>query len=549
MKIGSTAALRACALIAALALVPVIPYAIWGYAGQDFEYHVTSWMGLRSAWLSGHLLPMWDPRANFGMGDTHLGMYPPGAMYAGALLSLLMPLRLVPAVFVWLATALSGATMYWASRDFVAQRDRLAAAALYMLSPYLITTALVRFAAGELLVQVLLPLILLYFYRVVWLDDRRALGLLAVLLGLSALTNVPESVALLYLMTIVAAICCWIQRAVGPMLRVLAAETIAGGVAAGYLAPLWEERSWINQPGLIRIDPSRLLLFMHSAAGAVEPLKLFKYSCWLFACVNLLVLVACWWRRTQPFCDAKAARTWSYLSTVAFFFQLPIALVLWRYLPHMALVAFPFRFLPVMGAAVPLLLLAEGTRRSLRMPAYAVMAALTLVPLLEHARTQATASTRMPGFAELEASWLSRGYEGMPEYVPVGASRPPGPMGLPLARPQSSACAVQDAVLRADGLDFNAQAGTQCPVWLAVYAYPYWRATDETGSPLPTSADRNSLLWVAVPPGNHRVSVVFAPLSITRTISGWVSLAVFLLAIGWWVRAGSTSSQRQSICA
>jgi hypothetical protein len=309
---------------------------------------------------------------------------------------------------------------------------------------------------------------------------------------------------------------------------------------------LWEERHWINQAGLIRIDPGRLLLFARSAGGAAEPLKLFKYSCWAFACVNLLLLLACWWKRTRPFCDAKAARTWSWLALVAFFFQLPIALVLWRYLPQMALVAFPFRFLPVMDAAVPLLLLAEGTRRSLRLPAYVVIAALTLVPLLEHARTQATASTRMPNFTQLEAGWSRSGYEGMPEFVPAGASRPPGPMGLPLATPQSSQCGVSDVVSRLDGLDFNAQAGVPCSVALAVYAYPYWRATDETGLLLATSADRNRLLSVALPSGNHHVRVVFAPRSTTRMASCWVSMAVILLAFWWWIRAGSTSSAHRS---
>jgi len=62
-----------------------------------------------------------------------------------------------------------------------------------MLSPYLVTTALVRFAAGELLVQMLLPLIMLFFYRVVWLQQPKAAWQLGAILGISWFTQLqPE---------------------------------------------------------------------------------------------------------------------------------------------------------------------------------------------------------------------------------------------------------------------------------------------------------------------------------------------------------------------
>ena len=550
MEMVDRRGLRAIGCIAALALLPIIPYVIYGYAGQDFEYHVTAWLGLRTAWMAGHLTPMWDPRANFGLGDIHLGMYPPGAMYFGGLLAMLMPLRFVPAFFVWIVAALSGGAMYWASRDFVVERDRLAAAALYMLSPYLVTTALVRFAAGELLVQMLLPLILLFFYRVVWLHDTRSVMLLGAVLGVSWFTNVPESVALFYLLLIVAAIFGAMQRSVLPVMLVVAAEVIAGVLAAFYLAPLWVERRWINEAGLVRVDPQRLLLFMPYTGRAVETLKVFKYSCWLFACVILLLVFLNWWKGSRPVAGANASRTWRYLAAVAFLFQLPMALVVWRHLPQMGLVAFPFRFLPVMGAAVPLVLLARGSGKVYRRLAYCLIAAMTLVPMLEHARTQATASTRMPPFAELEKRWMTQGYEGMPEFVPLGASRPSGPSENPSllvkGLDSGSNCSLRMVRVEADEMNFHATSDVPCQIQVPAYAYPYWRATVRDGSGLPQGFDVNHMLLVEVTPGENDVQLTFKPQSWIRTVSRLVSCFGWLAMLWFLFTVGMTASQRRS---
>ena len=296
---------KSIALIAALAVLPVLPYLLFGYAGQDFEFHVTSWMELRNAWLAGHLAPGWASHANFGLGDPHLVLYPPISFLIGGILSLLLTLQIAPAVYIWLALTLAGAAMYRASRLFVAEQDRLAAAILYMLSPYLVTTALVRFAAAELLVQAWLPFIFLYFYRSMWLKSRRATILLGVLLALSWLTNIPESLILLYSLLAVAGLCAWNQRSAAPLLRFIIAESIAGTLAAFYLLPLWFERRWINQVGLIRSDPRSLLLFMRRVSHGPETLKVFKYSCWLFAVAGFVLIVACVWKR----CSASEGRT------------------------------------------------------------------------------------------------------------------------------------------------------------------------------------------------------------------------------------------------
>ena len=331
-------AARRLMLIALLAMVPAIPYAALGYAGQDLPFHVCSWLDLRDGWLTGHLTPGWSAAANYGLGDPHLTFYPPVSYILGAALTLLLPLKLAPAAFVWIALVLSGSTMYAASKRFVADDDRLCAALLYMLGPYTVTTSLVRFAAAELLVQAWLPLIAMYFYDVAAIaktqearrSRSRSLLLLSLLLGLSWITNIPASIVLLYSLATAAILSALLKRSVRPALRLVVAEILAGALAAFHLAPVWRERPWIHPDTLLRIDPLQLLLFMPHYTFNDSPLLV---ACWIFLCVEAALAVACLRRRTLPLTAEPAVPIWATLAAASFFLQSPLAIPLWQHAP------------------------------------------------------------------------------------------------------------------------------------------------------------------------------------------------------------------------
>lgn len=189
--------IKAVAFILLLALLPAALFSINGYGGDDFRFHLPSWMELRDSWLSGQLWPAWASKGNFTLGDPRFCFYPPFSLVLGAALGLLLPLRFVPCAYMSLISFVSGISMYVASKRFISQDDRLLAALLYMLSPYLVTSQLMRFSVAELLVQAWLPLILLCFFDTAWGGNTRVV-LLGCLLGLSWLTDVPASIDLFY---------------------------------------------------------------------------------------------------------------------------------------------------------------------------------------------------------------------------------------------------------------------------------------------------------------------------------------------------------------
>ena len=523
---------RVLATLALLAVLPTLPFAIYGYAGHDLRLHVTSWMEMRSAWEHGIFTPGWAALANYNLGDPHFSFYPPFSFAVGALLSLLLPFRLAPAAFVWVAIFLSGLSMYHASGFFAFSGDRLKAAILYMGSPYLLLTAINRFAAAELLTMAWLPLILLYFYQAVWLGQRKAMALLGSLLALSWLTNIPASIVLAYALFIVAAIHAIRQRAFSPVLFYLGASSIGAALAAFRLAPTFFERKWVSSASVLRYDFRNFFLFIPLSR---LPLKGFELCCWLFACVEIVLIAVCAysWRRQRLV--KPAGEAFVHLAVVAFVFQLPISTFLWKSLPEFSFIGFPYRFLALLAAALPLVLLARNSPRALRGPAYVLMGLMALLPLLGYPRRGFQIEPRpYPRFAQAIAKFR-QGYPGMPEFVPANTTKPDAPVHLPPivaeAGETDSTCRVAVLSTASQVHVFSSTSVEPCRVRLALFFYPYWRAFDETGAKLATERTAAGLLSIRVPAGNHTVRVAFKAVSPLRTASAMVSIATTLLVV------------------
>jgi hypothetical protein len=471
---------------------------------------------MKDAWLGGQMIPGWAAKANFTLGDPHLALYPPVSLILGGLLCLLLPISIAPAAFVWLALVAAGLAMYLASEPFLSEDDRISAGVIYMLSPYMLTSALVRFAAAELLVLALLPLILLWFYRSVWQTDRRATIWLGCFLGLTWITNIPASIVLLYGLLPVAAACAWEQRSTKPVLRLMLAEGLAACLAAFLLLPIWFEQKWLNLSGLNVGNATRLyMLFVPDWPGG---LRLRKVIFLANACVAILVIAGCLWKRTRRLSEDNPVRTWFYLALASIFFQLPFTLVLWKYLPEFRFAQFPFRFLALTNASLP--------PRSLRKSAYALIAITALLPLLGYVWL-VLGYARVPSFSDVANGWEHIGYQSAREYLPVQLIHAPlvrmAPVSVVGDDPGSN-CRIVVQAQRLNEKVFTVDSRSSCQIRLAISYYPLWRAVDESGQSLPTQKDANGLLLVGVPSGKHTINVKFREASAPRIAGAAISL-------------------------
>jgi hypothetical protein len=523
---------RRVAAFAVIAFLPLISSIIFGYSGHDLPFHLGTWLDLRANWEAHTFFPAWASLANHTLGDARFCFYPPVSYLFAGVLSQVFPLRLVVGAYIWFALFGAGISMYVASREFAAERDRFAIACLYMLSPYLLVTALVRFAAAELLVQAWLPLIVACFVRSqLQVSPRRAWQAtlwLGLLLGLSWLTNLPASIVLAYVLAIASAWVAWRARSVAPLLRCAVAQAAGIGISAVRLVPAFLDKKWISSTQILAYD------FRQNFLIHPRPFLAFLVFCVLAAWLGAGLVVMAW--RTEQVRSTPPMMLLALLGSLAFLFEMPVSYPLWRYLPELAFVQFPFRFLSLTGVVTATLIVGVTQWRRFRKVSYTVAVAVAVAIAVGQQALNFMLHRSPAPIAETLAQ-MSSGYTGVPEYVPAGApegQRSEGRGNAELAATvatDDSACSVRVRDWKPARRVLETVGDQQCRVRLATFAFPYWHARSDDGAPLVNGADQNGWLLLDVPAGHHVISMVFDAETSARTLSRLLSCAVAFASI------------------
>ena len=150
-----------------------------------------------SQWHQGILYPRWAALAHWGYGEARFLFYPPASWTLGAALGTILPWKMVPAAYCWIALSLAGLSMYQLAREWLSPRDALFAAGFYAVNPYHLLIVYWRSAFAELLAAALLPLLLLAVLRLRDPGFRPVLWL-SVILAAAWLTNAPAAVMIHY---------------------------------------------------------------------------------------------------------------------------------------------------------------------------------------------------------------------------------------------------------------------------------------------------------------------------------------------------------------
>jgi len=527
---------RALWLIPLAALIAVAPLALGGPScGRDFSFHLQSWIDAAAQLRHGTLYPRWTFAAAYNSGEPRFTFYPPLSWELGGLLTLLLPFPAVPAVFSWMVLTLAGFTMHRLARMFASPSAALLAACLYLANPFMLFTVATRSAFGELMAAAFCPLLFAAL-----LSEQPSLWAIGASLALLWLSNVPAAILGTYLFALLAVVRLIQQTHARkpplPLLRTfLAGGAASFGFCAIYLLPALTERRLIHMgdafpPGMRPTD--NLLLHRILLAGRDDFLISTEHITAAMLAATLLALaLACFMARKESSATAPWSRAGVPVLTVTLavaFLMTFLSAALWRTLPALWAVQFPWRLLYVLGVCLALAF--AMALRKLQWRTTAALAALALTAALAvpamHLFHETCEAAALPS---AERATLLRHHTPEPtdEYVPaaasLGAYRPDNPPFWLAAQPDAYApgttpntidadpnalmpSAPPDAQLYATPLHFSITTRARAYLIVNLEGYPHWRVT-RNGETVPLLHRADGLIALAVPAGESAINI------------------------------------------
>ena len=464
------------------AFVAIVPQLLRGNScGHDFDVHLVSWLDCVNAWHHGILYPHWASSPNYGAGEPRFVFYPPLTWMLGAALGLVLPWNLAPIALTFLTLAATGLATRALALEALDDLPATLAGCAALFSGFALFTAYERSAFPEFAGGFWLPLVVLFamcdrpnspcpilsrFLRKggkPQTPDSQEAGVfnrvfngstapLALALAGAWLSNLPLGVMAGYLMAGVALLWALVRKSWAPLVRAAVAAALGLGLAAIYWLPAAFERNWVDIKQATQ-DPGYNFesnwLFAHNANPLLALHDEILHQVSWIAVSMIAVAVACiaigWLRGTLPIGKSSASRLWwiplAAIPAVVFFFLFPVSRPLWRLLPEMRFLQYPWRWLEAVEAPMAIFFVAAiwPSARRTRAAVLVVCGVAFLASTACAAKYFFQVCYPEDSVASVLVDYRAgAGFEGMYEYEPPGGDDSSIATGLP------DACLVSD---------------------------------------------------------------------------------------------------------
>jgi hypothetical protein len=534
------------------------------------HYHL-----LRAFWQctqEGDWLPRWAGLLDGGRGDAFFTFYPSLSYWLCVIamklagLNLIGALKFLTVLSFWLAQL----NAYLLARAFFNRKASLLVSVSYVLLPTFPLIALHRSFLPNALALSFVPLLLLGAHRL--LNERKGFLLFTLSLSAIILTHVITAYLCIWLLLFLTVSWLWrCSAGYQPALqRVLLACLAALALTCFFWLPQQLEMRWV-QVGLqlTQQDFTHHLLF--ARAPQDTPFRrtwaiLNEVVSWMTLLQTALafVLAAALWRIPLSNTQRSFYRWSICVAAFGLLIALPFSTSLWRVIPGLAFIQFPWRWQPLTAFAAAWLGALVWShwheltpwRRSLTLAfsALGIIGAL----LFSFGVIQAPADefTQRTLLSELnERSFAPLPFETTRElpdeikdlrlavtanqvfFRPHTADRmiyPPAQTygGLTILRGRGT---LLTQTLTNQRREFHLTAAEPLQVRVETYAYPHWMA-QLNGQPLPIQTEAQSgLMLLALPAGEHSLTLQFAPRWWPERMARGISLLAWLALMGWMV--------------
>jgi hypothetical protein len=355
------------------------------------------------------------------------------------------------------------------------------------------------------------------------------------------LVNLPSALLLTYFVALWLAIeIAWTRRA-KIILPVVVGGALGALLSGIYLLPAVLELRFIVVPENARSHFESNFLFQGSASWMRPGLRSVFDRMGLFpalaAAVALLVLLS--GRRARPPAADESAwvRLLATAAGVSLFFATPLSSPGWKLLPVLHEVNLPWRLLEPLGAAAAALSAAAAVSLSRRrdVPRLSRVAGLVVLgALFVLCGVLSDSVSAMNGSfpAALARASIERFARKEGYFLPKGARRAADLVEMPnLACDRPCRVRPQEWSPARRRLTVDAPGGTHLA--LTTYFFPGWsaRLEDSSSARLPVAAEPGTgRLLVAVPPGSHKIAIVFdgTPARTLGAVASALGVAIWL---------------------
>ena len=544
------------ALLVGLAATCVVtPMLFFGNtSGHDFLFHLASWMDVARQWHEGILYPRWAEWANWGFGEPRFVFYPPGSWIAGAALGSVFPWSVAPIIFIWLTLITSGITMWKLTCGWLPGLAPVFATVLYEVNPYHLVIVYQRSDFAELLAGSFLPLLIWAAVEVTGGRWNRV-SVLAASFAIIWLCDVPAGIVATYSLFLLLSVACVLRKSTTPLALGVIAMTAGWALAAFFILPAGLEQRWVQISAALsnHLSFSRNFVFTQSNEPPL-PSSIFNWQISGVALVVILMtgaaVVFAARKRTQM---RDAWWMLTALAVSAVLLMLSPAAPLWRHLPTLRFVQFPWRWLEPLNLACAFFVGAAIDLSFRRRFCWIAISGISIVVVATGVFLAKDARWDNQGTTYLVRSIASNhGYEGTDEYSPLGLSilyEVPGALSdlafttdpAEIARVPSNppielldsrsnqaapAAGVQVHIEKWTAESKIVEADTPKPITLALRLvnYPAWRARLDNRTVDVVSEETTGRILVVLAPGQHRLELRLLRTT-DRVIGGLISIA------------------------
>ncbi len=534
---------------ASVSLALLAPFFRLGTAsGHDIAFHMASWLDAAGQWKQGILFPRWTEWANFGFGEPRFIFYPPLSWVFGAFLGTILPWQSVAAVFIGCVQTFAGLSAYALFRRIADSRfAALLGAACFAANPYSLLIIYMRSDFAELLAIAIFPLLMLATLRLIGLLPSASdlqfhkIALFAMPFCAVWLSNAPASVIATYSVTLLFIVAALRQRSACVLINGAAGMALGFGLASFYLIPAIYEQRWVQISAALYggLTPADNFLYAKTSDAEHDAFnRIASHIAVLLALWAICAALTAW--RTISRANTGNLKSNHFvllavLSLSAIVLMFPVTNVLWRFLPELRFVQFPWRWMSMI-ALCALIFTAAAARGSLRW-AWFFLAAVTIAASAYYSVKHAWWDTEdMPTLQAAIKDGI--GFEGTDEYDPAGddhADLPQSQARAYVLRRDSAPLAQNEPVVivekwNAEHRAVRVVSKNPANVTIRLLKYPAWRITVNGEAVAASHSEGTAQMIVPVPAGESELCMDFTRTT-DRTLGGWISTASLIASM------------------